>query len=92
MFTKIFNQDGTFQALYAAQRWLASNGYSYGPSSAMNPIPVLKGDVCIAKWKNLTREEVAALDGQVTGNLRDGPITVTLNCDPTATERAGGIA
>lgn len=52
MFTKTFSETGTFQALYAAQVWLAQNGYSYGSSCVL--MPVLKVDFLIAKWNNLT--------------------------------------
>ncbi|HEX8595365.1 MAG TPA: hypothetical protein VF682_19150 [Pseudomonas sp.] len=83
-FTKTFTEPGTFQALYAAQRWLDENGYSYGPGSAMHPVPVLKGDFIIAKWKNLTRKEIAQLDGKIDGNFREGPVTVTLKVEPQA--------
>ena len=83
-FTKTFTEPGTFQALYAAEKWLDENGYSYGPGSAMHPTPVLKGDFMIAKWKNLTRKEIAQLDGKIDGNFREGPVTVTLKAEPQA--------
>jgi len=82
MFIKVFEMPGTFQALYAAQHWLEENGYSYGSSCVMHPTPVLKGEFAIAKWKNLTRAEVAALDGSIDGDLRNGPITVRLKQPP----------
>ncbi|MEB0008660.1 hypothetical protein QN412_02910 [Pseudomonas sp. RTB3] len=78
MFTKTFSEPGTFEALYAAQKWLTQNGYSFGPGCAMKPIPILKGDFVIAKWKNLTKGEIAGLDGKLDGNMREGPVTVIL--------------
>ena len=60
------------------RKWLDENGYSYGAGSVMHPVPVLKGDFIIAKWKNLTRKEIAQLDGKIDGNFREGPVTVTL--------------
>jgi len=81
-FTKTFSEPGTFKALCAAENWLTENGYSYGPGSAMDPVPVLKGDFIIAKWKNLTEKEVAQLDGKIDGNYRSGPVTVTLKIAP----------
>lgn len=78
MFTKTFNQQGTFQALYAAQNWLRENGYSYGSTCRGEPIGLLKGDYVVAKWRNLTRQEINELDGVVTGCPRNGPITVHL--------------
>lgn len=82
MFTKTFTEIGTFEALYAAQKWLTQNGFSYGPSCVMHPMPILKGDFLIAKWKNLTKGEIAGLDGKLEGNMREGPMTVTLKVDP----------
>ena len=82
MFTKTFSETGTFEALYAAQKWLTQNGYSYGASCVMHPMPVLKGDFLIAKWKNLTKKEIAALDGEVSGDLREGPVIVRLKAVP----------
>lgn len=77
-FTKTFSQTGTFRALYAAQDWLRENGYSYGSTCREMPIGLMKGDYCIAKWKNLTQEGIAALDGVMQGSLREGPIEIRL--------------
>lgn len=84
MFTKTFSNEGTFQALYAAQDWLKENGYSYGSTCREMPIGILKGDWAIAKWKNLTKKEIADLDGQLQGDKREGPITITLKVAPDA--------
>jgi hypothetical protein len=78
MFTKTFSNEGTFQALYAAQDWLQANGYSYGSLCREMPVGILKGDWAIAKWKNLTKKEIGELDGQFDGDKREGPITITL--------------
>jgi len=48
----------------------------------MHPVPVLKDDFIIAKWKNLTKKEVAQLDGKIDGDYRRGPATVTLKIAP----------
>ena len=50
----------------------------------MHPVPVRGGDFIIAKWKNLTRKEIAQLDGKIDGNYREGPVTVTLKVEPQA--------
>lgn len=84
MFKKTFDCPDTFNSLYAAQNWLAERGYSYGPGSVMCPMPVLKGDYQIAKWKNFTKQEIAQLDGKIDGNFRDEPVTVTLKVAPSA--------
>ncbi|MEG2041854.1 MAG: hypothetical protein RR068_12190, partial [Hafnia sp.] len=45
-------------------------------------VGVLKGDYLIAKMHNLTRAEIAALDGIVDGNFHDGPVVLTLKVAP----------
>ncbi|MGH8417988.1 MAG: hypothetical protein ACRER8_12010 [Pseudomonas sp.] len=82
MFKRIFSEKGAFKALNAAQDWLTDNGYSYGPTCVMHPAPVLKGDFIIAKWRNLTKKEIKALDGWFDGDLREGPVTVMLKVAP----------
>ena len=82
MFTKTFSETGTFQALYAAEAWLAANCYSVGPTCREMPSGILKGDFVIAKWKNLTKKEIEQLDGCLQGDKRDGPIIVSLKESP----------
>ncbi|WP_426113482.1 hypothetical protein [Pseudomonas sp. DSP3-2-2] len=53
-------------------------------ATGLDPVPVLKGDFIIAKWKNLTRKEIAQLDGKIDGNFREGPVTVTLKAETQA--------
>ena len=48
-----FNEDGDFNAFYAAHHWLRERGYSIGSMCMDMPIGILKGDRCIAKWRNL---------------------------------------
>ncbi|CVE51194.1 Uncharacterised protein [Serratia marcescens] len=81
-FTKVFDQKGTFNALYACQDWLRDNGYSYGSSCRGCPTGVLKGDWLIAKWRNLTREEIEGLHGTIDGNFREGPVRLHLKEAP----------
>jgi len=80
--TKTFEQPGTFQAFYAAQQWLTKHGYSFGPTCRGQPVGILKGDFIIAKWRNLTDQEIEQLDGCLTGDMREGPVTVFLNEAP----------
>lgn len=80
---KTFNDKGTFEAMYAAQRWLTENGYDYGSSSAGNiPTAVMKGDYYSYglphKVKNFTPAQKAMMHGTITGEMREGPVTVTL--------------
>ncbi|WP_185961250.1 hypothetical protein [Telmatospirillum sp. J64-1] len=68
MFEKIFPYDGTpFGAMWAAERWLAENGYSVGHSEKGSPRGILKGDYDIQKWRNLRPQDRAALDGEMIG-------------------------
>jgi hypothetical protein len=69
-----FHSEGTFNAMYAAQRYLSEHGYSYGSNCAMLPTAFLKGDYDIAKWKNLTAKERKQVDGIMTGDFRQGPV------------------
>ena len=68
--------------MYAANQWCRENGYSYGSTCA--PIPyqgLLKGEnILIAKWKNLTKEEIAQLDGVMisVGDRREGAMRVLI--------------
>lgn len=82
MFTMTLDQKGTFQALCAAQKWLEQHGYSHGSTCRGYPMPVLKGDYLIAKWRNLSSAEIAELDGKVDGDFREGPLTLYLKKEP----------
>lgn len=74
----VFKVDGNFESMYAAERWLTENGYSRGSSCASSPTGLLKGDYHIAKWKNLTKKEKYHLDGVMEGDLRNGPLTISI--------------
>lgn len=63
-FEKTFECDGTpFGAVWAAEEWLRENGYSYGASCVGCPRAIIKGDIVIAKWRNLKADERATVDG-----------------------------
>ena len=74
----LFQQVGEFEACRAAEKWLAQNGYSVGRMQAGSPRGILKGDIDIMKWRNLSAEERAALHGRMTGNMRHGPVTIVI--------------
>jgi hypothetical protein len=75
----LFNREGTFQALWAAQGWLEENGYSYGSTCRDMPIGILKGDWLIAKWKNLNKKEIGELDGVlISDDFREGPCKILI--------------
>ena len=76
---KIFTEKGTFQAYYAAEKWLRNNGYSFGSSCVCSPQAIKKGDFYIAKWRNLSAKERKDIDGIIEGqNHREGPVVVDL--------------
>jgi hypothetical protein len=81
---KLFDQIGTFQALYAAEAWCREQGISYGSGCAGCPVGLMYGDYLVAKWRNLSQEEIRALDGRMTGNFRQGPIVIDIKDRPDA--------
>lgn len=75
---KTFHDQGDFAAQAAAKRWLHHNGYSVGIMQDGSPRGIMRGDVLIAKWKNLSLREKATLDGQMTGDMRAGPVVIEI--------------
>ena len=60
----VFKGDGTdFRSFYDAQKWLRLNGFSYGSMCGGQPIGIAKGDVWIAKWRNIPDSHMHRLDG-----------------------------
>lgn len=86
-----FDQTGDFKAVNAACNWLRENGYSYGSMCMNMPIGILKGDWCIAKWRNLNAKERKQLDGQlVSDDFREGPVVIQLKEPATDDEIKSG--
>lgn len=77
IFSKVFSAAGDFAASNAAERFLSDIGFSVGRTERGSPRGILFGDYDIAKWHNLSRSEREALHGVLTGDGRNGPITVT---------------
>lgn len=75
---KVFDQMDTWAAMRAAEEWLDSLGYSYGPTDRTHKRGILRGDYIIAKFHNLTKTEITQLDGIMWGDNRNGPITVEI--------------
>ncbi|WP_250467671.1 hypothetical protein [Caballeronia sp. GAFFF2] len=65
-----------FEAVYSAEAWCAENGYSVGAAQQGAPRGLLRGDFAIAKWRNLSPAERLSLDGTMTGDMRNGPVTI----------------
>ena len=78
MSKQTFNQTGDFEAYHAAEAWLKENGYSAGSMCGDQPIGILKGDVYIPKWRNLTNSDKRILHGRLTGDMRIGPVTLEI--------------
>ena len=78
--SKTFKVKGTFQSMYAAEKWLSEKGYSAGSSSATHPTAVMKGDYYSYglphKMKNFTSKQKKIIHGILFGDLREGPVTV----------------
>lgn len=76
--TKVFDKTGDFEAFREAENYLKKNGYSWGSMQRDDPIGIMKGDYDISKWRNLSSKERNALDGTITGDKRNGPVTVEI--------------
>lgn len=84
-----FTQTGEFEAYRAAQEWLNAGGFSWGQGQRGAPCGILFGDFIIAKWKNLTLAERRECHGELTGDHRQGPVTIVIFADaPPAAVRA----
>lgn len=79
----VFRERGDFAAKDAAEAWCAANGMSVGRMERDKPRGILIGDFDIQKWHNLRPHERLELDGQMTGDMRNGPVFVTLKDDRT---------
>lgn len=73
---ELFNQPGEFEAMRAAEAWCAERGISVGRMERGKPRGLLYGDFDIAKWHNMRKHEIEALDGRMTGDMRHGPVIV----------------
>lgn len=77
-FQKKFTDTGDFKANAEAEKWCEERGLSVGDMQGPAPRGILLGKVAIQKWRNLSEEDKDALDGEMTGNMREGPVVVTL--------------
>ncbi len=75
---KTFSQKGDFEAVTAAEDFLRVAGFSIGSSERGSPRAIMFGDYDISKWRHLDQRERDALHGQMTGDGRNGPLTVTI--------------
>jgi hypothetical protein len=78
-FSKRFTDAGDFTACRAAEAWCEARGIAVGWMQRPDPRGLLLGDFVVSKWRNLNAKERSELDGTMTGDMRHGPVTVTLN-------------
>lgn len=73
---KIFPKGDTFQAITEAEKYLKKNGYSLGSMQREAPIGIAKGEVYIAKWRDIALSDYSLLDGVIVPieerNFREG--------------------
>lgn len=81
-----FLNKGTFEAYNAAEAWANENGYTAGSMSCPHPTGLIKGDYDATdiplKWKNFKAKHRNVIDGAITGDFREGPVTVTIFQNP----------
>lgn len=73
-----FKERGDFAAVNIAEAWCAERGISVGRMQGTEPRGLLRGDFDVQKWRNLDDAERAALSGVMTGDMKHGPVFVTL--------------
>lgn len=71
-----FESELAFGAYTKAREFARSIGMSVGVMQAGNPTALVRGDVQVAKWRNLSSDERALIDGVIVGDKRNGPVTV----------------
>jgi hypothetical protein len=73
-----FNESGDWKAVTAAEKWCAENGISVGTMQGASPRGLKRGEFTIAKWRNLSENDIAGLDGRMTGDMRNGPVIIEI--------------
>lgn len=78
MIEETFADAGDFRAMCAAEAWCDSRGISVGPCQRGAARGLMYGDHDIAKWRNLDQNDRDALDGVMTGDMRQGPVRIRI--------------
>jgi hypothetical protein len=73
-----FTDPFDFTAAHRAVALLENAGFSVGRMQAGAPRGILFGNYDIQKWKNLSADHRQALHGVMTGDMRNGPVTVEI--------------
>lgn len=74
-------ENGDFSAYDAAVAWVESQGYSVGSMQRGAPTMIYYGDCDVSKFRNLSKAELLAAAGKITGvagRFRECPVTVEL--------------
>ena len=78
-FVQTFEAAGNnYEALNEAIDFLNGHGFMCGPTQNGSPIGVMYGDVTVAKWRDLSAEDIADLHGRLESkgpSFSTGPIT-----------------
>lgn len=73
-----FSDAGDFAAERRAVDALQSAGFSVGHSQRHAPRGILFGLYNIQKWRNLSEADREGLHGVMSGDMRNGPVTVEI--------------
>ena len=76
-----FDGADEFEAMQDAEAWCDKHNVSIGRMERCMPRGLLVGDFDIAKWHNLNQAERDRLHGTMTGDMRTGPVTVSIDDD-----------
>ena len=76
--SEVFEGTREFEACHKAEDWCRVRGISVGRMDRYDSRGLLVGDFDIAKWHNLSKRDIAQLHGTMRGDMRHGPITVSL--------------
>ncbi|HLI67204.1 MAG TPA: hypothetical protein VKU90_12645 [Caulobacteraceae bacterium] len=77
--TFMFEGRRAFAAMRAAEQFLDQRGFSYGQSEPGKPRGIALGAFDIPRWSDLGPAQRAALDGEMAGDMRQGPVSVRLS-------------
>lgn len=80
-FSVVFRDLGDWAALNACREFLAARDFSAGETQVGAPIAVMHGEVKIGKYRTLSPEDLEFIHGRIDGDLRAGPVTVTIRGD-----------
>lgn len=74
----MFEGTNTFDAANSAENLCGARGISVGQMQGPFPHGLLFSDYLISKWRGMNASERKALHGTMDGDMRNGPVTVTI--------------